>query len=383
MTLALRKILALALLVSFTANCGRKKEDDDEDQPAAEETPAPVVQPTSTTSTSSSGGTNASVATSSPSPAPTVAPLPEATIWVASNTLRGIAGYRSDGTPLGVFIDLSSQGTGFVTSLTFLSRNILLATFDPGAAGEKVIRINLNEDTVSSINSNWFQDGTNLNNVMLYNLVKWSDSKLIAIKNATSLEAINYSLPMNIAMRLGAPFISTGLTGAATCTITTINQVATLVLSGVNNTKKLLVATSGTAPRLNLYDGIDGVRTCAASFNVVAGPITAAHVPTGIVQLADRKIYVRYQSATVPAIVRYDYDGTNFTNQTSVFTDTAVLNTSLTDREMVAFDDTTLLFSNWATDAVYKLDTTTGLADPLIRDSFTVDVNAIAVRPRS
>ena len=358
------KLIAFAAvaLCCITA-CGTKKKNDTSDPEATlglpDPTPSPAAQPT----------TQASATT------PTA---PFANIWVASNSLRAIAGYDANGVYVS-FIDLSAYlSVGSVTSITFLNKNTLIVTADPGASGEKIIRIDLSGNTASAVNANWFQDSTNFNNISMTKIVKWSSSKLVAVKGNAMLEALSYNLNNNTVSRVGAPWINTGLVGAATCNITTNQYVIPATFSGVT---KLIGISSGVNTRLNLYGNVDSSPTCDASVNYVAGNITAAHIPTGAVQMADGKVYVRYQFTSNPAIIRYDYDGTNLTNPFSFYTDSGFLNTTTTDRELVALDNTNMLFSNWTANAIIRVNTTTGAADFFIKDMFTASVNAIGIRP--
>lgn len=370
------KIQSLSMLLYFSVfalflGCGRKESEDEPTEDAPQSIEEPKEAPIEAT------------VPSVPAPTPP-APNPPTpvSIWVASNTTRAIAGYsyNSEGvvSSLG-FIDLATYlPSGVATSLTFFNKNILLATIDPGTAGEKIIRIDFSGNSVSSVNLNWHQDATNLNNMSLFTLLKWSSSKLIALKSGTSGEGITYNMANNIATRIGAtPFLAT-TTGA--CVIQTL-QSGTMATSLAGVTK-LLVGSSGAAPRLLLYDGIDSVRSCSNSFNFTTSlGLTVAHVPTAMTQMPNGKIYVRYQHTVSPIVASYEYDGTNLSVPTLVSADVSVLNNAVTDRGLVTLDSKNLLFANWANDSIYKLDIATGGADPLIRDMFTTDVNAIAIRP--
>lgn len=356
----------LALTLGYGA-CGSKKKSDEE---------APVASETAPQATPSSAPATAVV-----TPTPVAAPLPTATIWVASNTLRAIAGYDANGTFMKL-IDLSTYlPTGSVTSMTFVNRNTLIVTADPGAAGEKLMRIDLSDNggTVSDINANWFQDATNFNNVTMYKLLKWSGSKLIAAKGNAMIEVLTYNVNNNAVTRTGAPAINTGLTtGANICNLTAVQYV---IAATLNNVTKLIGFSSGANARANIYGNINATPTCDGSFNYATGGVTANHIPVGAVQMADGKIYVRYQFTTNPVIMRYTYDGLTLTNGSVFFNDSGFLNTTTTDRDLVALDSTNLLFANWQANAIVKLNTTNAVAEVLIRDMFTASANTIAVRP--
>jgi hypothetical protein len=373
-----KKVLtpSIALLSSALAlsHCGSKDGATEVDpnltdtQNPGSTTPSPSPSPTPSSSASSTS-TSASAS---------VAPTQ---FFTASNTMKVIAAYNyaaNGTTTFSHIIDLTSYiASGSITSLTFLTKDVLIATVDPGASGEQLVRIDLSGNTVSSVTPGWYSDATNLNNIAMNKVVKWSSSKLIALKQTTSAEAISYDLTSNVRTRLGAPFIATTV---GSCTIQTL-QVGIPVVA-TNWSTKLLAASSGATPRLFLYDGIDGTRSCLQAYDpTTALGITSAHVQTGMVQLSNGKVYVRYQHTSTPMIAQYDYSGASISNPVKVFSDTAVLNTTTTDRELIAINDSNLLFSNWSTDAVYKLDLNTSSATPIVRDYLSVDVTAIAVRP--
>ena len=363
------KISYIASIASilFAVSCGSKKDSNVEEN-ASDLLPTATASPTPSPSTSP----NTSAAT----------PKPVASIWVASNTMRALAGYDMNGKFVS-FIDLSNYlSTGSVTSITFLNKDTLLVTADPGASGEKIMRIDLSDNTAASINANWFQDTTNFNAITMTKIVKWSNSKLIAVKSNTVIEGLSYSMSNNAVSRIGTPaWINTGLTtGVNICPLAAAQYVIPV---SYNNVAKLVGFSSGTATtaRMNIYGGIDASPTCDASINFVSGVVTANHIPVGAVQMPNGKIYVRYQFTTNPVIIRYDFDGATINNPSTFFNDSGFLNTTTADRDLVALDANNMLFSNWQANAIIRVNTTTAAADFFIRDMFTASVNAIAVRP--
>ena len=353
------------IVAGFIGACGTKKKTED----------TSLVTDTPPQATPSSAPATAAV-TQTPVVTPTLA-----TIWVASSSLRAVAGYDANGNFMKL-IDLSTYvPTGSITSITFLNKNTMIVTADPGASGEKLMRIDLSDNggTVSAINANWFQDSVNFNNIAMYKILKWSSSKLIAVKGSAMIEMLTFNINNNAVSRTGAPAINTGLTtGVNVCNLTTAQYLMSATLSNVT---KVIGFSSGANARANIYGNIDTTPTCDGSYNYVAGVVTANHVPVGAVQMADGKVYVRYQFTAGPVIMRYTYDGLTLANPTAFFSDSGFLNTTTSDRDLVALDSTTLLFSNWQANAIVKLNTSTGTADFLIRDMFTASANAIAVRP--
>jgi hypothetical protein len=373
------KILYIYSLISaLLISCGPKPTEEDEaavgeptSTPGEESPVTPILLPADPGNSNSADATPPPAAPSNPQP-------PVASVFVASNILRAISYYTKEGVYLG-YIDLSNYlATGSITSLTFFSKDILIATADPGAAGEKLIRIDLSGNGVSSINMNWYQDASNINATVVPRVVKWSNSKLLAVKQSTMIEGISYNMGANLVARLGAPFINTGLTGTATCNNTLLQYATPVSFNGVT---KLMTLSSGVNARLNLIAGIDSAPTCNASVNYVAGSITAGHIPTGSVQMADGFVYVRYQFTSAPAIVRYAYDGNTFTSPTVVYNDSGFLNATTSDRELMALDSSHVLFSNWSQDSVLKLNLSTSETSIFARNIFTTDVTSIALRP--
>lgn len=365
----LMKISAVFALSIVFAACGANKKKTEESQDPSSIDSLPTVTSTPIV-----------IATATPTPAASpTASAPLATVWVASNTLRAVAGYDANGNFIKM-IDLSTyMPSGAITSITFINKNTMILTADPGASGEKLIRVDLADNTVTNINTNWFQDATNFNNISMYKLLKWSSSKLIAVKSSAMIESLTYNISNNAIGRTGAPFINTGLTTSAiVCNLTTAQYA---IPATYNNVTKLIGFSSGANARANIYGNIDTTPTCDASVNYVAGLVTANHVPVGAVQMPDGKVYVRYQFTSNPLIMRYSYDGLNLTNGTVVFSDSGFLNTTTSDRDLVALDDKNLLFANWQTNGIVKFNTSTGLAEFFIRDMFTASANAIGVRP--
>lgn len=363
------RFATILVVVALYGACGTSKKPP-------EETPT-----TSTPTEEAPRATPSSAPATAATTQPAVPPPPTATIWVASNTLRAVAGYDANGSFM-KSIDLSTYlPTGSITSITFLNKNTMIVTADPGAAGEKLMRIDLADEggTVSGINANWFQDSVNFNNISMYKILKWSNSKLIATKGNAMFEMLTYNASNNAVSRTGIPAIGSPLTtGANICNITAAQYVTTATLSNVT---KLIGFSSGASARANIYGNINSTPTCDGTFNYVAGSVSSSHIPVGAVQMADGKIYVRYQFTTNPLIMRYTYDGLTLTNGSVFFNDSGFLNTSTADRDLVALDGTNLLFTNWQANSIVKLNITSGVAEFLIRDMFTASANAIAVRP--
>jgi hypothetical protein len=360
-----QKLWISALIVLAVTACAKKKDETTEQNTNEDplSSPIPAVS-------------NTSPASQTPVAAPSLA-----TVWIASNTARTIAGYDTNGKQL-AYIDLSAYlSTGAVTALTFISKDVLLAFADPGASGERIFRIDLSTNSVSNLNASWFMDTTNFSAMAAYSMVKWSSSKLLIPKQiaASTVEQVAYNISNNIVARVGAPWVGNTL---GSC-LSTTNQYAVQVTSSTG-TKKLLTLSSSTNSRVNIYGNVDGAVTCDGSYNFgTTAPASTAFIPTGAVQGSDGKIYVRFQHATTPAIYRYDVDAsmTTLSAGTLVYNDTGYLNQDVTSRDMVLLESDYVLLANWGVDAIVKLNLLTGIPEYFAKDMFTVDVNAIAIRP--
>lgn len=313
----------------------------------------------------------------SPTPTPTPTPEPEVAIWTSSLTHRFITGYTAEGELKKVF-DLSKVlSAGGFSALTFIDRNHLIAFGDPGTTGERLVKINV---ATGEIDGNWYSDAT-ITNSAVHSLVKHSDGRLLMHKSgtATQIESVIYNLNNGIVARSGSPWYT-----LAGCVQTTGNYVLPATFGAL---RSLLWLSSGTNSRINTIRNIDTTPVCtlAAPVNAynyaTSFPSSAAHIIIGGTQMPDGKIYVRFGNATSPMIAAYDFDGNIVSNGAAIFSDTGVLGTATTSRELIGFGEDKLIGAEWGSDSIFMISTSGEFEGFLVRDGYSIDVNAIAIRP--
>lgn len=353
--------------MTFVHSCGKKDEIEDE---VLDDAPTP-------TATATAGTSETPTPTPTPTASPTASP-PQAKIFVGSAVQRFIAAYDVDG-HLVKYFDLSPYfSAGGVTAMEFIDENNLFVFFDPGAAGERVVHINVE---TGNINAAWGNDATNLNNVIVNGFTKDSNSRLY-VQRSTSV--INYIY--NITNSLLMPTATAGwpMTSTGSCLITTINDI---VRATYNGSTYFLELSSGVNNRINTWSNPYTALACPAAGNsynyTTTAPTGAGYSAITGMQLLDSKVYIRYAHATTPTIMRYDFNGTTISGGTSVFTDAGFLGSSVAIRaKMALLDSTTFLLPNWDNDFIFKVTSTGDVGSGIfIKDGFTVDVGAIAVRP--
>lgn len=362
--------LGTLLLMTFVHSCGSKEEADDEESANPTPTPTPTEM---TTPTPTSAPSTAETPTPSPTPEP-----PQPRIYVASTTQRFIAAYDVDGKFIKYF-DLSPYfSAGGVTAMEFIDDDNLFAFFDPGAAGERIVHINVE---TGAINPSWGIDATNLNNVTVNSFVKDANSRLY-VQRTTSV--LNYIYNLSSSLLLVTASGGWPMTSTASCLITTINGIVQATNAG---STYFLELSSGVNNRINTWSNPYTSLACPAAGNsynyTTTAPAGAGYSAITGIQALDSKIYIRYAHATTPTVMRYDFNGTTISAGTSIFADPGFLGTSVAIRsKMAMIDSTTFLLPNWDNDFIFKLTTAGSVGNGIfIKDGFTVDVGAIAIRP--
>ncbi len=377
---AFTAVITIAATLSISA-CGKKKASTPDtlpivepshgaDQTQATPSPAPTEIPTP-----GSTPTPTPMPTPTATPTPTTTPLPpQAEVWAASANLRFVVGYDIDGNQKKV-IDLSSLSpTGGITALSFIDRNHLLAFLDPGTSGERFVTLNVEDGT---INPAWYMDTLNFGNVVVNNIIKFSSNTLYVPK-ATAVENLLFDFNKNLVSRVAAvtwPIINT-----VACPLTTIQYAAPLKYKGVDS---LLVVSSGTNTRLNVWTATTSVPACVAanSYNYTTSvPTNATYVPVAAFQGISGKVLVRFQHPTTPRIMSFDFDGITLSNGIDLFTNVAVLSAGTASREMVPFGDS-ILISDWSNNAIHKVGLDGSYKGIFAKDGFSMSINSIAVRP--
>lgn len=313
--------------------------------------------------------------TTEPTATPTATPTEaRASVWMASATTRFLVGYDDSGN-LKKVIDLSlAASTGGITAIQFVDSNNLIGFVDPGASGERFVSVNVE---TGAMNLSWFSDATNFNNVAVNNIIK-DTSSILYVNKATGTENLLFDFSKNVVSRVAV--LTWPIVNTAACPITTAQYVTKL---SHNNADSLLVLSSGANTRLNVWTSISSTPACVAgnSYNyTTSAPTNAAYVPVAAFQAISGKVFVRFQHATTPRIMNFDFDGTTLSNGTDVFTNIAALSANTSSREMRAFG-TSMLISDWTNNAVHKISQTGTYEGVFAKDGYTTSVNSIAIRP--
>lgn len=375
---AMKKLKSVTFLFSAVLatysfqKCGTK--------PPATDTITDTNQMTTTTVTTTQTSTNTqSNTTAITTTVTSTSAAIEPRIWLASNVHRFVVGYSQTG-QLAKVIDLSNTfSSGSITAIEFLNRDNLLVFADPGAAAEKIIKVNV---STGNVDGTWYVDGTNLNNVTSNKIIVDSANSRIYVHKggtATQIESVSYNLTNNFQARVGAPFYT-----LATCVLTTNQYIARVVYG---STPALLLFSSGANTRINTIRNLTSTPVCTTSapnnaYNfTTTAPSNAAAVPTGAAQTSDGKVYVRYQHASTPQVMQYDFDGNIILNGATIFSDASVLGTNTTGRELVALNDSTLIGGDWNSDSIFSISTGGTFNGLLIKDGYSIDVTSVALRP--
>ncbi len=310
---------------------------------------------------------------SSPSPTTPSGPVsPRGKIYLASAATQTISAYTSDGTFIN-FIDLTRFGPGFVTAMTWLDSSTLLAFFDPGSQGEKIMKVSFTADSVSSIDADWYKD-INLSLVSVPKLFSqgFASSPLVLIaKMSASLEAISTDASFSRAVRSGSPH----LMSSSNCPLAG-NSYVTRNSTG---DRMILGNSSSTTPRLNVYDHKN---VCLSSYNFGSSfPALSSASVAGIVA-SNESVFVRYSHSTNPVLVKCAFDGTTISSCFDLIGETSVLGLNRSSKELIAgTEPDSLLAPNWDTGTIMQINGITGQSTALIRDIFSSKVNSISIRP--
>jgi hypothetical protein len=379
-----QSILSILILATFACTSKKSKDGARSDRVVEGPSPPPTVpqipitgQPTGNTSSGSgTGGTTTEPQpdTGTGDPQPPVVEPDRAKLFTAALGKRSISMYKIDGTPLGL-IDLTDLGTGFVTAMTWLDHNTMLAFFDTGSQTRKIIKISFVGDSPSQIFKDWHADPVNLNSSFITQLFSpgFAKSPLILIPKGTStLEAITTDAGYTKASRVGTPY----LTSSSNCPLSKVTYVTKNPLGD----RLIVGSSSGTFLRLNVY-GPD--KACLSSYNYNTN-FPALATPVSVIGLAatDTSIFVRFQHSQKPTIAKCDFDGTSISSCVPLIDDPGMLGVNSANKEML-FEPTlnNLIYANLDSQTIMQADAKTGYAYPLIRDEFSARVTTMSLRP--
>jgi hypothetical protein len=90
---------------------------------------------------------------------------------------------------------------------------------------------------------------------------------------------------------------------------------------------------------------------------------------------------VRYHHATTPRIVRYNFNGNDLSAGIDVVTNTGLLSTNISSRELIQLDANTMLVPEWTSNTIHKFSLDGTYKGIFARSTFTTSVNSVTVRP--
>lgn len=293
-------------------------------------------------------------------------------IYVASSVTQVISVYQADGSFLN-FIDLTNAGTGFVTAMTWLDSSTLLAFFDPGSQGEKIIKVSFSGDAVSAVDTEWYKD-LSLTMVTVPKMFNpgFSNSPLVLVSKLSALlEAVTTISDFSKGQRSGSPYLSS----STTCPLAG-NSYVTKTPEG----RRMVLGNSvSTTPRVNIYNENN---QCLSSYNFgTSYPALPTAVVSGIVANVDA-IFVRYSHPTTPILAKCSFDGAQISSCFDLIGNSTVLGLNRSGKELVTgVEPDSLLAPNWDSGAIMRINGTTGDSSVFIKDAFTAKVNSISIRP--
>lgn len=293
-------------------------------------------------------------------------------IYVASSVMQVISVYQADGSFLN-FIDLTKYGSGFVTAMTWLDSSTLLAFFDPGSQGEKIMKITFKGDAVSAVDTEWYKD-LSMTNVTVPKMFNpgFANSPLILVSKLSALlEAVTTNNEFSKGQRSGSPYLAS----STTCPLAG-NAYVTKTPGG----RRMILGNSiSTNPRVNIYNEDN---QCLSSYNFgTSFPAIPSAIVSGIVANED-SVFLRYSHSTTPVLAKCSFDGTQISSCFDLIGNTTVLGVNRSSKELVAgVEPDSLLAPNWDTGAIMRINGTTGEASIFIKDVFSSRVNSISIRP--
>jgi hypothetical protein len=311
--------------------------------------------------------------TPAPSTSGTPSPVPDDKVWVASNSYRYLSSYDASGT-LVKSIDLATVTTGAITGLTFMDRDNLMVFLDPGASGENFTRVNV---TTGTVTPGFITDPAFTNSTVLH-IAAGDSSKLYAARQAGGIERFFVSLTSGVVNKYSSPW---PLASGGSCLATTYQLGVPYSYGGLAG---MALFSSGTNSMINFYSTLEATPTCTAgssnNFGTTVFPAAVGYVPVGAFYNGTNW-FVRYYHATTPRIVRYAFNGLLLTSGTDVVTNAALLSTNASSRELIPLNSTQFLVPEWTNDAINIFDNTGTYVGIFAKNSFTIDVNSVTLRP--
>lgn len=262
-------------------------------------------------STEDSGSTE-----TTPTPTPMATEVPEtspAAFWLSQESVWGpvLVRFDSEGRQ-SLVLDLFASGldAGTITSFNFMDPSTLLFFVKP-----------LTESSVSSFatvdistgllkNKAWGAESSireKFKDNVVYSMISGLQSGVLHAQTLDGVKIVRYN--DDGGLRAEEFYGSTAL---ADCPADDVTGV--VLVTGGEGQQMLILSGGDAHKRINILEISQGVPACLSSFDYSTGATTQAHKAVNAVQMSDGKVYVLYQHATDPMIVRYDFDGEKLTN---------------------------------------------------------------------
>lgn len=275
-----------AILLVLGLSCGKSSSDESE---TAEETPTPT---------------------------PTATEIPEtapAAFWLSQDTGSGPVAVRFDSEGRrSLIVDLFESGIdlGAITSFHFMDASTLLFFVKPGSETSVPTFGTIDISTGLLKNKAWGSESSireKFEENSVHSMISGLQSGVLHAQTSDGVKIVRYNSDGGLR--------ADDFYGNATLTDCPSDEVTGVVLVSGAEAQQMLVLSGGDSHRrINVISVAQGAPSCRSSFDYSSGSTTAAHKAVNAVQMPDGKVYVLYQHATDPMIVRYDYDGEKLSN---------------------------------------------------------------------
>jgi hypothetical protein len=265
-----------------------------------------------------SSSDDSETAEATPTPTPTATEIPETSpsaFWLSQDTGAGPVAVRFDSEGRrSLIVDLFESGLdlGTITSFSFMDASTLLFFVKPGSETSVPTFGTIDISTGLLKNKAWGSESSireKFKDNSVHSMVSGLQSGVLHTQTADGVKIVRYNNDGGLRAE--------DFYGNATLTDCPSDEVTGVVLVSGADAQQMLVMSGGDSHRrINVVGIAQGAPSCRSSFDYSSGSTTAAHKAVNAVQMPDGKVYVLYQHATDPMIVRYDYDGEKLSNNT-------------------------------------------------------------------
>lgn len=326
-------------------------------------------------------------AASTPTPVPTATDIPETppvAFWMAGNSTGGPVVVRFDSAGRqSLVIDLFSFGIdrGPITAMHFLDSSTLLLVISPPVVSPSVtseksfVTLDIKSGLVK--NKAWGFENTiraAFKSIDVLSLVTGFQASFLHLQTKDGIKKIRYGADGGLSV---ADFFPDDPPNAE-CPSDTMTGAALVQGGGGSH---IISMSTGSVSRLNVLT-LAAASVACKSIDYSSGITTAAHKPVNIVQTSDGKVYVLFQHATDPKIIRYDFDGTELKNPGEFFKVKGDLGTK--PFGLIARTNKKLLVGNSETRQVIEIEIkgTDGVVTEFFqKSSFITDGTALVAEP--